>query len=172
MSDRHEPQPRAITLGHYAPIATPVFYVALWAMVALLGFSWVENVLVIAAVAVMVIWGRAERRHDATLCPRCARAVPLDGPGRAERRSRWLFVYHLTSTGPGRWGVTIALCVLCLLCSATRGLSYGAAAAACTIVATSQVTHRRLSLWCPWCRDDGDGVRRGARPGPGRREHG
>lgn len=157
MSERHDPQPRTITFGHYAAAVLPAFYIALAAVDALAYQAVAGIVACIALMGILLFSWRAEGRHNQTLCARCAHEVPLDGSSRADQWRRWLRLHHVMQVPAVRWGMVAVMSVGAVLSEPTSGATYGVLAALSLPIARSEFTHRRLSLWCPWCRDDDDG---------------
>jgi hypothetical protein len=121
--------------------------------------SPVTAALSITAMIVVIASTFAEGYHQVSLCPRCARSIPLDGSEQAARRSDWLRLHHRLE---GAWW-SILLIVGAIGVVVTLGVPPGIALApvyvSWVVEAVANLRHRLLQLWCPQCRwwdDDGD----------------
>ena len=86
--------------------------------------------------------------HRGFLCGRCLSRIPVDGPARAEKHQWWLHLHHQYTRRLLISAVGMAACVASFWW-------YPLLIIGCTeSVATAYMltTHRRLQLWCPWCR--------------------
>jgi len=117
----------------------------------------VASALALAAVIGAIF---ANRRHDATLCTRCARKTPLDGPAAAAEHDRALRLYHRLADRPGLLLVgLVAVSVRgsWLLPPLWRILTGAVVWGTFAVEAAAALRHRPLQPWCPYCHrwDDG-----------------
>jgi hypothetical protein len=92
--------------------------------------------------------------HADEPCVRCARSLPSNGGDAAERRMRWLRLFH--QTGP--W-LLVCACLSWVASWALAGhavAKVAVCAAALTLVVWAVLSrvHAPVRPWCPWCRDD------------------
>jgi hypothetical protein len=86
------------------------------------------------------------RRHEAMLCERCAAEFPIDGDAQATHRLSTLRYHHHWQgwgvlLGFASWVGSIWVSQLWLVTVAWLLSSHHL-----------EGVHRRLTLWCPWCR--------------------
>lgn len=119
-----------------------------------------------SAVVLMVLSMLRVPKHTGRLCEVCVSRFPVDGPGLAVRRSRFLRLWHWERTG---WGVSTDVGLLTAyvvtvvwlrpagVWSASLFFVYVAVFLAGS--AWVRLTHRQLEVWCPQCRRGGRGPR-------------
>lgn len=98
--------------------------------------------------------------HDRKLCIHCIRESPADGVVAAQRKRRWLWTYHKVATNKKVNSVALVGYVAAFVGGAIFGQALVTAAG--LIVAlllivnyASEWIHRRLVVWCPWCKGGG-----------------
>jgi len=94
----------------------------------------------------------AEGFHQFSLCPRCARNMPLNGPESAQRRSDWLRLHH--ALRGALWSLVLfAVCFTAVLVwHVPTGVAYVPLYIAWIVEGIANLRHRPLEPWCPQCR--------------------
>lgn len=152
-------QRTATRLTHYDPLAVAAVFAA--ALVSEIVGYWWGVVIYWTAFALFMVVSAATLHHSFLLCPRCASATPLDGPGTAAKRSRTLRLYHWSRTRRSILGFAVGL-VFAPVAAALLHIPYGAAALPLYVYMAMQsvagLRHRPLQPWCPQCHwgDEGD----------------
>jgi hypothetical protein len=98
------------------------------------------------------------RRHDRRLCEQCVSAMPLNASERATRYQRRFWMAHTGSERRFLIPYLVVLIASNFAVTTTVGRLFWVVMQASMIyLIRSQVTHRRLQPWCPWCSDGGGG---------------
>lgn len=182
MTRHREPRPRRLlrTVGHFTIPAWPIAPLAI-AGLELAGLY--HGIAISAAFAVFTITALTVATiHDLNRCARCTWTVPLRGAARAKRYRHLLRLRHLLKERPVRAGsLYLAAYVVGMLATLAvaeslfdvgdHALVHAGVALIHPPVALLVVLrhlHRRVQLWCPYCRLDGDDPtsRTGGSPGP------
>jgi hypothetical protein len=121
------------------------------------------NALATLAATLMLVAFVAATRHDATLCLRCARKTPLDGPAEAAAHDRALRTFHWAH---GKWAIGIMTVLVVALIPAAYLGWFDAITVPLflwfAVEAAAGLQHRPLQPWCPYCHrhrrwdEDGD----------------
>jgi len=114
----------------------------------------------VALISFVVATWLLMRRHDRGLCEQCVAAMPLDAAAAAVRYRRRFWMAH---TGSERRFLVPYLAVLIgsNFAPGTLGrIGWAVVQASMIYLIMSQVTHRRLQPWCPWCSAGGGGSKR------------
>lgn len=159
-----------IRLGHYAPqagfVLMPIGFSSEFANLIdapqWLEVAWFSTSIL--AMVIYVLFVTASTVHDRNLCERDMPDLP-DDPQAEVDRNRWRLRLHHCPTV----GISLAMTVLGLsivrsylpdmpaMSWAWAGVSVAAVAAFFAGVLMVGIVHRRLILWCPWCRRGGGG---------------
>lgn len=110
------------------------------------------RIILLLSTTVASLW------HQRDLCERCMAHVPLDGQKKAEKALwRLKFVHR-------GWTVYAAVVIAVLVLGVVFDPSGTAARIAWScidmfymIANLNSMRHDRLTFWCPWCKDGGDG---------------
>lgn len=141
---------------HYAVWALPVAVTltVLVGMLALKRGGWLEWLYSMAALSTLVLL-LASMGHGEITCFTCAKRISVNGGELAERRMRWLRLWHQTQYPLP--AVAFAAWVISWAFAGTApGRAAVAAAGFCMgVYVILQGMHSRVKPWCPWCRDDG-----------------
>jgi hypothetical protein len=124
--------------------------------------------LILALIGLVALIGLylIRRYHGMTLCPLCATATPLDGPGQAQRRARSLRCAHWMWSRRYQRVYDVAMLaaiglffVLTDVCHVGRraGVSIDLWIAVGAAEAWVMSVHRPLQPWCPQCHWDEGG---------------
>lgn len=147
----------ATWLAHQQPVLLASgFAVFLYDTVAT---STATAVLSWVALLVILVGTFAEGYHNLTLCPRCARSIPIDGPEQARVRSDWLRLHHRLRAS--WWGLLlVALGIGAVITLRVPSvIAFAPVYVSWVVEAVANLRHRPLQPWCPQCRwwdDDGD----------------
>lgn len=96
----------------------------------------------------LLITGVGQIIHSRLLCSRCVKAIPVNGSEMAEKRELSLRLFHFSANILLNIAVLLAL----VLFSWHWLLLWFAAQS------VLEMRHRRVRLWCPQCRNGGQGV--------------
>jgi hypothetical protein len=120
--------------------------------------STISLVLVWVAMCVVLVSVFAEGFHNLTLCPICARAIPIDGQEQARVRSDWLRLHHRLRGVA--WSVVLFAGCLAVVITlrVPAGIAFAPVYVSWVVEAVANLRHRPLQPWCPQCRwwYDGD----------------
>jgi len=146
------PHPRTVWLAHHF---TPLMCVALAPSFIDVVFPHIDAVDIVFLLTFPLGWVVlfANARHEAILCGRCAAEFPADGDAQATDKLGTLRYHH-------HWKNRVALAVFLAWIGSLWVPWLWLIVGVWVLFDQRQVaTHRRLTLWCPWCRrgrGDGD----------------
>ena len=156
-------QRRAMWVGHYAMWCIIVMAPAACAV----GLHSVHHpttgwrmayALLLVLLATVVL--NACMDHTLELCVHCAKNPPSNGGESAERRMKWLRLFHVTRISVLTGSFLVWAASWALAGSATAKILVCCAALAIMFWAVLERVHSPVKPWCPWCRDDdGDDAR-------------
>jgi len=96
------------------------------------------------------------RRHDRGLCETCMAEMPLNPEAEVERKKMRFWVSH-TGSEMKYIAPYLGIVLLCNFAYEIIGFVPWAIVQSTLIyLILSQVTHRKLQPWCPWCKNGGD----------------
>lgn len=111
----------------------------------------------LALFAVVIVSWLLMRDHDRRLCERCVLAMPLNPGERAARYKRRFWMAH-TGVEPRFLVPYLVVLVSSNFATSTIGrIGWALVQLSMIYLILSQVTHRRLQPWCPWCSGGGGG---------------
>lgn len=150
----------AVWVGHYAMWCIIVMAPATCAVgvysVHQPSLGWRLGYAVMLLLLVVVVLNTA-LDHTWELCVHCAKNPPSNGGLSAERRMRWLRLFHVTGVPAligafvvwaGSWVFAGSMAAKILVCCAALVVMFWA---------VLERIHSPVKPWCPWCRDDDDG---------------
>jgi hypothetical protein len=144
-------------LGHHA---SEVLILAIAGVIVIglhpLPGAFVLTVPLALVIVVLASW-LAMRRHDRRLCEQCVAAMPLNPSAEAVRFRRRFWTAHSLSQPKYLVPYLVVLVGSNFATSLTGRIAWAIIQSSMLYLIASQVTHRRLQPWCPWCSDGGGG---------------
>jgi len=111
------------------------------------------NVIIIGMVVAGLVWSAS--KHIPGLCLDCFAATPLDGAAEAQKKRRWLELYHTLGTRQLSYtmtGVILGVLLVSLLLPRHLGAAvFPVAIIPLVLRPLLEVVHRPLQPWCPFC---------------------
>jgi hypothetical protein len=95
-------------------------------------------------------------RHYDTPCLLCAKRLPSNGGDLAERRMRWLRLWHTARLALVAAALTMWLVSWAFPGTVAGRVLVGLAGLTLTAQLLLNRTHGRVKPWCPWCREGGE----------------
>lgn len=148
----HPADPSMFRLAHYEPVLILALVAANIADHYL--HTPVTSVLALGMFIPVGMATVASWRHERSLCQACVGDFPLDPQGQAQRRGRWLRIFHLSADRP-----FVAAAVLLAVSVASFWVFWAMVAVWSwwALEAWAGRWHRLLEPWCPFCRGGGGG---------------
>lgn len=151
-----EGQRAATWLDHYAlTVLIVISTIGLVFGTLFIVWSFMANLSYTVAIGAALI---LNIRHDRRSCLWCITTSPDNAPALAQRKKRWLWLYHKESSvrRPPLLLLLLIMGIVCLiqlplLTATTNAVFCGLS----TALFYAHRVHRGLVIWCPWCRDDG-----------------
>lgn len=151
MNTGEQPRPRTVWLAHHF---VPLMVIALTPRAIDSVFPTIDALGYIEIVSTPLAWVVliANSRHDSMLCEACMAKFPVDGAALATEKMGALRYHHCYSAWAGlvsflTWVAALWVPPLWLVVCVWFFVDHH-----------HTQTHRRLALWCPWCRHRrGDG---------------
>jgi hypothetical protein len=111
----------------------------------------------LALVLVVLTTWLLMRSHDRRLCERCVLSMPLNPAEQAGRLRRRFWMAHTGSEPRFLVPYLVVLISSNFATSPTGRVAWALLQLSMIYLVLSQMTHRRLQPWCPWCSDGGGG---------------
>lgn len=145
MSTGEQSHPRTAWLAHHF---VPLMVIALTPLAVDSVFPGIDALGYLCMLATPMAWVVliASGRHDSMLCEACMAEFPVDGDAQATEKLGALRYHHCYSAWANllifvTWVASLWVSSLWLLVCVWFFVDH-----------RHTTTHRRLTLWCPWCR--------------------